>query len=359
MVRKSNFELMRIIAILMIIGLHYFNESMGGALKYVIRGEANYYITFLFKSLFIIGVNLFILMTGYFNYNKKNVNLGKLLKLIILAYFYGTFFYLLSLLFKYQEFNLKQFILAINPFLSEGYWFIKYYVILNLLAPFINILIENTDKKLTYKLIVILLLLFSIWPSFLMQPPIEDRGYGLMNFVLLYIIGATIRIYGVPVLEKRVYFLLYIGCGMITFLFALLGFEYRSWGYNFIFNIMGSTALFIMFSKLNIQSNRINYLSSFTFGVYVIHSSSFMVKFLYQGFLNCRNYYHNSWFIVHFFVSIFIIYSISIGIDLFRRGLLYLISFVYRKWIKKKRIVDFEEKVNKLLVLNFSVKELH
>ncbi len=30
MTRKSNFELLRIIAIIMIIGLHYFNRSMGG-----------------------------------------------------------------------------------------------------------------------------------------------------------------------------------------------------------------------------------------------------------------------------------------------------------------------------------------
>ncbi len=356
MVRKSNFELMRVIAILMIIGLHYFNGSMGGALKHVARGEANYYIAFLFESVFIIAVNLFVLMTGYFNFKKKSVDLGKLLKLIMLAYFYGVLFYILSLFFKYEEFNLKQFILAINPFLSGGYWFIKYYVILNLLAPFINILIEYMDKNLTYKLLIILLLLFSIWPSFLMQPPIADGGYGLMNFVLLYIIGATIRIYGVPEFKKRIYFSIYISCSIITFLVASLGFAGRSWGYNFIFNIIGSTALFIMFSKLNIQSNRINYLSSFTFSVYLIHFSPFMIKFLYHDLLSCEDYYNSPWFIVHFLVSLLMIYFVSIGIDLVRRGLLYFISLGYRKWIKRKSIGCFEEKVNQLLLLDFSIR---
>ena len=54
MTRKSNFELLRIIAIIMIIGLHYFNGSMGGALRNVVPGEFNYYFAYLFESLFII-----------------------------------------------------------------------------------------------------------------------------------------------------------------------------------------------------------------------------------------------------------------------------------------------------------------
>ena len=195
MTRKSNFELLRIIAIIMIIGLHYFNRSMGGALGNVAPGEINYYVAYFFESLFIIGVNLFVLTTGYFNFNKRTVNLGKLLKLIITAYCYGFIFYLFSLMFGYQNFNLKQFILAVNPFLSGGYWFIKYYVILSLLSPFINILMEQLSQKLMVKLIVILLILFSIWPSFLLQPPITDGGYGLMNFIVLYIVGAYIRKY--------------------------------------------------------------------------------------------------------------------------------------------------------------------
>lgn len=350
MTRKSNFELLRIIAIIMIIGLHYFNRSMGGALGNVAPGEINYYVAYFFESLFIIGVNLFVLTTGYFNFNKRTVNLGKLLKLIITAYCYGFIFYLFSLMFGYQNFNLKQFILAVNPFLSGGYWFIKYYVILSLLSPFINILMEQLSQKLMVKLIVILLILFSIWPSFLLQPPITDGGYGLMNFIVLYIVGAYIRKYETMHYKKYIYFFIYVTCGIITFLFALLGWG-RCWNYDFIFNIIGSVALFIFFSKLEIQSNKVNYLSSFTFNVYLIHFSPFVISLIYHDILKCENYYKNPWFILHFIISVFVIYIFSIGVDLVRRCLVSIFSYIYRKWIKNNRLNNLENKLYELLVL--------
>lgn len=355
MTRKSNFELLRIIAIIMIIGLHYFNGSMGGALRNVVPGEFNYYFAYLFESLFIIGVNLFVLTTGYFNFNKRNVNLGKLLKLIGIAYCYGGIFYLFSLMFGYQNFNLKQFILAVNPFLSGGYWFIKYYVILNLLSPFINILMEQLNQKLMIKLIAILLMLFSIWPSFLPQAPITNGGYGLMNFIVLYVIGAYIRKYETFHYKKYIYFLVYVTCGVITFLFALLGWGSR-WNYDFIFNIIGAIALFIFFSKLEIQSNKVNYLSSFTFNVYLIHFSPFVVNFIYHHILRCENYYNSPWFMLHFLISIFIIYVFSIGVDIVRRCFVSIFNYIFRKWIKNDKINNLENKICKLLILDFITK---
>lgn len=355
MARKSNFELLRIVAIIMIIGLHYFNGSMGGALANVNPGGINYYFAYLFESLFIIGVNLFVLTTGYFSLNKRTVDLGKLLKLLVIAYFYGGFFYLLNLIFGYQIFNIKQFVLAINPFLSGGYWFIKYYVILNLLSPYINILIDQLNQKLMIKLIVILLILFSIWPSFLLQPPITNGGYGLMHFILVYILGAYIRKYGTLHYKKYIYFLVYVTCGVITFLFSLLGVG-RSWNYDFIFNIIGAIAFFIFFSKLEIQSSKVNYLSGFTFNVYLIHFSPFVINFIYRDILKCENYYNNPWFILHFIISICVIYVFSIGVDLARRSLVSIVSYIYRKWIKNDKINILGNKLCELLVLNFTEK---
>lgn len=351
MIRKSNFELLRIVAIIMIIGLHYFNGSMGGALSNVVPKTFNYYFVYLFESLFIIGVNLFILTTGYFSLNKKSINLGKLFKLILTAYFYGLIFYLCNVIYDYQSFDIKQFILAINPFLSGGYWFIKYYTILILLSPFINTLIEELNQKLIIKLIIILLLLFSIWPSFLPQAPITNGGYGLMNFIMLYIMGAYIRKYNSFQYRLYIYFLIYLICGVITFLFAISGWGSR-WNYDFIFNIIGSVSLFIMFSKLEIQSNKVNYLSKFTFNVYLIHFSSFVINLIYHDILKCQNYYNSPWLIPHFIISIFVIYIFSIVIDIIRRYLIFLFGYFYKIWIKNDRIDALKWKISKLLILD-------
>lgn len=45
--RQSNYELLRIIAMMMIIGLHYFNADMGGAIGNVSIGTTNYYLIFI------------------------------------------------------------------------------------------------------------------------------------------------------------------------------------------------------------------------------------------------------------------------------------------------------------------------
>lgn len=355
MIRKSNFELLRIVAILMIIGLHYLNGSMGGALSHVIKGEFNYYIANLIESFCIIGVNLFVLTTGYFNINKKSIDFRKLFLLIGVAYCYGLLFYALNLRFSYDSFNLKQLILAINPFLSGGYWFIKYYVILNLLAPFINVLMDNLTKVLKLYLISILLILFSIWPSFLPYAPVTNGGYGLMHFILMYILGAYIRTYGIFNYGKYTYFLIYVCCGFITFLFSIAGWGTR-WSYDFIFNIIGSTALFIVFSKIDIQSSKINYLSKFTFNVYLIHFSSFMINFLYHGILKCQNYYNSPWFIFHLLVSVVIIYLVSIGIDIISKFFINLFKRLGVNLIKNDRIENLERKMDKLLVFNLNLK---
>ena len=48
--RESNFELLRIILILMIITLHYCNGSMGGLLNNLTEGSIQYYMTHFIES---------------------------------------------------------------------------------------------------------------------------------------------------------------------------------------------------------------------------------------------------------------------------------------------------------------------
>ena len=71
--RSSNFELLRILLILMIIILHYCNTRMGGVLQNVKESTANYYFIHFVESACIVAVNVFILITGYFMNNKKEI----------------------------------------------------------------------------------------------------------------------------------------------------------------------------------------------------------------------------------------------------------------------------------------------
>ena len=63
-IRQSNIELLRIISMLGIIVLHYNNSDMGGGFLHAVG--LNRFILMFLESIFICGVNLYILISGYF-----------------------------------------------------------------------------------------------------------------------------------------------------------------------------------------------------------------------------------------------------------------------------------------------------
>lgn len=64
-----------------------------------------------------------------------------------------------------------------------------------ILSPFINIGLQNLDQKNFKKLLLILLILFSIWDIFPGQQIGVQRGYSLYWLIVVYSIGAYIRLY--------------------------------------------------------------------------------------------------------------------------------------------------------------------
>ena len=66
--RQSNFELLRIVLIIMVLSLHYLGVSLGGALdvKNIPEGYFNYYLARFIESFSIIAVDCFVIITCYF-----------------------------------------------------------------------------------------------------------------------------------------------------------------------------------------------------------------------------------------------------------------------------------------------------
>ena len=70
--RQTNIELLRIISMLGIIVLHYNNSDMGGGFLYATG--LNRAILMFLESIFICGVNLYVLISGYFLCERKEPN---------------------------------------------------------------------------------------------------------------------------------------------------------------------------------------------------------------------------------------------------------------------------------------------
>lgn len=182
----------------------------------------------------------------------------------------------------------------------KQWWFLNNYIILFFISPFLNWVILKINKKNYEKLLIILILIFSIANTIC---PIfnGDNGFGVSNFIILYFIGAYIRRYYKCEVNKLFYIVGYIssslaivlGNHIITIITGINSSKFYS--YDNIFVIIGSICLFLFFSNLKIKSNLINNISKLSFGTYIIHTQpivwSFLITNIFQTYSKSNNYY--------------------------------------------------------------------
>lgn len=316
--RESNFELLRIVLILMVITLHYLNGNLGGGLSHFANNSLNFFVGHIVESFCIIAVNVFIIITGYFSYKKTNVKLSKILMLYFLMFFWGMLLSFSVILITKQSLDLSNIIKILK--LSFSQWFVVIYSILYLLIPFINIIISKLNEN-TFKLLLgICVGFFYIWPTFFTNTPVMDAGYGITNFITLYLLGAYINIF-----NKNMKLLssirIYILSTILTIIFSF--FTSRAWSYNSIFVLISSVTFFELFCLIKIKTNKvINNLASYTFAVYLIDVNDFFGVFLYRKLFYSDFFWHSKWMILNLLISILGVYIICVALEYFRRILM-------------------------------------
>ena len=329
-IRDSNFELLRIVLIVMIICLHYLGH--GGSLEVLRPSDFNFYLAYALESFFIIAVNCFILITGFFQINKE-CNFKKVVDLWTQVFFYSVLISSIFWIFKLEPINIKNVIQMIFPVITGRWWFITVYIMLYCFSPFINTALNHMEKNTHKELLLVLAFFFVILPSF--RPNItyfQDTGYSLYNFVFLYSVGAYIRKY--DVLYKINFLYAYFLCSLSIFLVSAfvtitckkcISFFY----YNFIPVELSAIFLFIYFKNTKISSPKINEIATSVFGIYLISSDPFIRNILYSKILHCADYYYSPFFLLHMVVSLVGIFSFCLVIETFRQR---LFTILYPVW---------------------------
>lgn len=330
--RKSNLELLRIVAILMVLTVHYLlhmRYSQGSDIS-LYYNKSNYNLMCILESFCIIGVNLFILITGYFMINKNKVNINKVVKLIFSCSFYSIVFLAIAVKMNITDFSIKELIKASISFLTcESYWFIKLYCVLFCLIPFINMGLNKMNKNTYRSLIIILFIIFPISTSFLPYFFSSGQGYDIVHFVFMYCIGGYLRLH-FDSKGKFKWLFGYIICSSITSILSIHPFPpykviYEIWGYDYIFNILSAICLFIFFTKINIQSKFINIISSTVLGVYLIHGNDFVTPIIYK---NVGLYWDSNMLIFNLVIRIVVVFCVCSLIELIK-------EFIFNKTIYK------------------------
>lgn len=330
--REANFELLRIVAMLMIITLHYLDK--GGILPEpdgTFSGTG--YLAWGLEALCVASVNVYVLISAYF-LAAEEYRPMKIGKLWLQVFFYSAgIAAVLALvgILPVSELDLYQVLNYVFPVIEEHYWFVTAYVLMLLLAPLMNGTLRILSAKTWKKGICLLLLLLSVSKSILpVKLPVDRMGYDVLWFLCLYLIGAYIRYHG-----KRLRFPLggyIICCGLIFASLAAVHAFYvrtgslgefinRQYQYNSIFCLLASVFLFAAFRNLHIPEGRgaalIRMAASASFGVYLIHEH-LELRYLWPQWLGTERFSDTPLFLLHWLVSIFVVYAVCMAVDLAR-----------------------------------------
>lgn len=303
--RNSSIELLRIIAMILIV-FHHFSVH-GIYLGYAQHTPSfnNHLLASLLSSGGKLGVDLFMIISGYFMV-KTTFKRSKFNQLLTQMWFYAILFYIINLWTHWTPINIKSILSALLPFTYTEYWFMTAYLVVYLLSPFINHLLSSLSKANFQKLLVIIGGLVFVLPTFLPKS-MEMMDNGIIITLSCYLFGAYIRLYPITpsIMKKWGYYLTIISSVTIIgsiIIFTILAYQtHISTIMSHITFLAGSNSIFILLLSIGLciiaitakpfYNKTINLIAGTTLGIYLIHDNPIVRHGLWQNILKTNHFY--------------------------------------------------------------------
>lgn len=329
--RDSNIELFRILSMLLIVAHHYVVNSglTAGPLYEAPMAPAALFLA-VWGAFGKIGINCFVLITGYFMCRSR-ISAKKLAKLLFALMFYRVVINAIFWLSGYAPFSLREFVAAMIPFTKVAQNFTGTFILFFLCIPFLNVLIHHLTQRQHIRL---LLLCTFIYVFFGTLPFFSVTMNYVSWYIVLYFTAAYLRLYPLPLFENvKVWGLCTAGCFLLCCASVVLGSLARAkLGLNltYFFVTDCNTLLayvtgicaFLFFKNLRIKPSRlINAVSATTFGVLMIHANSdTMRRWLWQDTLHNVEVFqqHTAWVFPHAVGSVLAVFTLCALMELAR-----------------------------------------
>ncbi len=362
--RNANMELLRLISMLMVVFLHglWKGENLETATT-----VGNTAVAWIFESLSIVAVNVFILISGYFMSRAK----FKSERLISLSF--QTLFYSLGVFLacgvlgvvSIKNATTYELLQYIFPLHMGVYWFVTCYVVVYILSPVINKAVDVLSKKQLGAVIVILLAYESVLKSILpVRFEDDDNGYSIIWFLTVYLIGAYFRKYGFKRLTSAVKGFLVYFAGVTLIFSETMALKYVSENmghfgeittvateYNHIFNILAAVGLFAAFANMKeikgIAATVILKLSPMALGIYLLHESP-AVRYEWQHWAGVFDIKDLQVFIFagRLVLGVLCVVILGLAIDFVRKTIFDLIGILLAKTKLYDLLIKINERVN-------------
>lgn len=331
--RKSNLELMRIVAMFFIV-LHHYVVSSGVVSYFDYENPThNLYLLRVLGAWGKPAINAFVLITGYFMCTGSS-SIWKFFKILFVWLFYSTAVFCIFALFGRQEVTVGNVVRVLFAlFFGVDHEFTPSFLWFYLGIPFYNQLITNLSKKQMYLLVLLMCALFVVPATFFQNRQVFHHVFW---YIAMYFVGAMIRKYPLWWMDNN-YVCLPLLMGSLSLVtFALCG---RLVNDSFMMKIFANVCnvnescllmslivgclVFLVFKNINMGCHVwINRFASTMFGVLCIHAASDpMRKWLWNDC--CRvggaySFFSAAYLLLHALSCVAIIMVVCAGIDLMR-----------------------------------------
>lgn len=351
--RDSGIELLRIFAMLMVIGVHIFlyGNYFDRACEYggIVASSARY-----MKLFFRPAVNIFVIITGYFMVHVSfdlRKSYRRLLPIYGSIYFYSLAIGIIVLVARsHFEVDLPDYLIVwkmLFPLASQQWYFLTDYFLMCLLAPFLNIILHKISKREYQSLIIVTTLIMSIWPTLYSLKPFAEvfSGYGygifasgknMFSFLYVYMLGGYIGLYakGKSRPQPIYLFAFFISVLLNYLVWRHCGADYENVALNYTNPLIVLATVFslLFFKDLHFYSKAVNLLASTTIGIYAFHESSYMREFIWKRInfekMNCSNLVIN---LLRIICVMILIFTVGAVIELARKQIFHIVGSGFQK----------------------------
>lgn len=316
--RESNIELLRIIAMLLVlfdhVGYIALNPPSANDLytdPILSFGRFNQ------QAITTVAVNVFVLISGWFGIRFR---LSRVLELLFQTYFICFSVYLFLLLFHFTTpMSVREWL---NFLVFDDLWFVKAYLVMYLFAPMMNSYIDTIRQKQFLFFIIAFYLLQTIHGFLTTTTLWFKEGMSPLSLMGIYMIGRYMRKYPKRLVghSKLVYFTTFAALTLITASLSYVSVKCGAEGYRFYsyaspLIILSAISFFLFFSKLSFSSRIVNWVAASSFSAYVLHSEPHAFKKYLSTVVLWWNSNPTCVFYLKVIMGVFCIFTVSILLD--------------------------------------------
>lgn len=303
--RDSNIELLRIVATLFILILHcngWFLREWGGITGWNTGNSVFAACRILVQNVSELGVDVFILITGFYGIRPK---LKSIVNLFTLLLFFYVGCYLLECVLG-KPFVITDLFSHMMAFSTHN-WFVNSYLFLMLLSPLINAFIDSSSTK-KLGMYTILFCATTLYFGYYVENEYwyYNKAYSVTMMIGVYLIGRYMN--RMTSVIDRIYYnyivAAFIGVIGLMFVIRILSTNEEAWlHYGSPITMVAASILFILFYRMpKFHSKLINWVGASCLAAFVLHTCEPLLTWL----ANKDVYYYTQ--------DVYPIYCLKIGV---------------------------------------------